>query len=110
MSIRAKSVPVDEVTARARKAAEHVIADRIEVLGGGRVEIGVFPDIGTVGLIWRDMDLDRLNMREVYEMSAKITDAMGPVAEGASPTVQIFKDFGTMGYFPSGPIQFDTLR
>ncbi len=110
MPLRAKSMPADELTKRASAAAKEVLADRMDLFGDSHIEIGVFPDIGVVGLIWRNPDFDRFKLGTAFEASAKITEAIGPLAGGAQPTVQIFRVIGTMGYFPSGPIIFDRFR
>ena len=103
MALRAKSIPVDDVTKRASDAAQSVAAERLKALGG-RAEIGFFPDIGTIGIILRDPDLDVLGTGELFSVSARMTEAMGPLADGAEPMVNIFKGGITMGYFPSAPI------
>ncbi len=106
MALRAKSIPVADVAKRAKEAAQSVAAERLKSLGG-RPEIGFFPDIGTIGIILRDPDFGRLGTGELLEVAERITGAMGPLAEGADPMVNIVKGGITMGYFPSAPILFD---
>ena len=109
MSI-ARSVSVEDLTKAASNAAERVLADRLKDIGGGKAQIGLFPDIGTIGIILRDYDLRRADVPVMMEMSAKITASMGDLAIDAVPTVQFIKDIATLGYFPPDPVILKDLR
>ncbi|TCL10150.1 hypothetical protein BXY66_2219 [Shimia isoporae] len=100
---RANSISVEELTAVAEKAAHEVLGSRMKELGAG-VDIGIFPDIGTVGLIWRDPVFDRFDAVQMLDASKKIASMMGPVAEGARPSVRVFDGGVTAGFFPVEPI------
>lgn len=106
----ARSVSVDKLTELASRAAEEVVQGRLRELGAGKAQIGLFPDIGTIGIILRDFDIERAKLPEMMQMSAKITSIMGDVAVDAVPTVQFVKDIATMGFFPPDPIILRDLR
>lgn len=100
---RARSISIEEVTKAAHQAAEEVLAGRMEQFGP-RPDIGVFPDIGTVGLIWRDPPFERFEPKEMLAISQKMTEVMGPGIVGeARACAKIFDGGITMGYFPIDP-------
>ena len=105
---RANFVSIDEVTKLAEKAANEVLGARLAEIGGGPA-IGMFPDIGTIGIIWRDPDWSRFEPQEMLDMSAKIVDIMGPAIGKVQPSVNIFKGGITAGYFPVEPMLLKQL-
>lgn len=106
---RAKSVSVDKLTEVAKEAAQSVLGDRLKALGG-QAEIGFFPDIFIFGLIFPDFRVDSLPVKEMMEISEKMTSAMGDFATNAQPTVQFSKHGATLGYFPPPQIRLAELR
>jgi len=107
---RASSIQVDELTRTASKVAEQVMAAHIKRLGAENVHIGIFPDIGLVGLIIDPIDLRQVDAAEMFDLSARITEGMGPLAQGARPVIRFERDIGTMGYFPSDPIILQEMK
>lgn len=106
---RAKSVPIDKLTEVAKEAAQSVLGDRLKALGG-QAEIGFFPDIFIFGLIFPDLRADSLPVKEMMDISQKMTTAMGEFAVNAQPTVQFTKHGATLGYVPPPPIRLAELR
>lgn len=106
--MHAKSIPMDMVTEIANRAAESVLAERRKMLGDDLV-IGIFPDIGTIGLIARNPDLAQLTATELLDVSAKMTDAMREIAFDAEPIAQVFRGGVVAGYFPAAPIEMKRL-
>lgn len=105
--MRAKSISAEKLAAHAAAAARDVLGDRRKMLGGD-LTIGVFPDIGTVGLIARDVDLSQFTATELLSVSADMAGAMSAIHPDATPVAQIFKGGVIAGYYPAGPIIFET--
>ncbi|WP_421703483.1 hypothetical protein [Aliiroseovarius sp.] len=97
-----KSISIDQLNEAAEKAVRSVLGDELDTFG--RPAIGFLPDIGTVGLIWNDPDFTKFDASKMVEISAKITDAMGPLAANARPVATLTKGGATAGYFPVGPV------
>lgn len=109
MSERAASLSLKEITIRAEKAAEKVLGSRLKEIGGGGIDIGYFPDIGTIGLIWRDAKLQNFTATELLDLSSQVVDVMD-IPGGLSANVNIAKGGITMGYFPHDIQMMKPLR
>ena len=98
----AKSIDVEDLTKVAHSAAKEVLGGDFEQFGG-KLTIGRWP-IGTIGLIWRNPDFEKLDSKQLVAVSEKMVAAMGPVVGEVKPMAIITKDFATAGYFPVNPI------
>ena len=109
--IRSKSIRSDELIERVRKVAGAAVEERAKALriDPGKIEICCWPDIGTVGLIIRDFDYAGVEAGELFRMADQIVDGLD-IVDGAVPRVDLLRDIITMGYFPSGPLEFGRLR
>lgn len=110
MAHRAKSVSAKEILEKAGEAARAAFARRLPDLTDTQFEVGIFPDHGTCGIICPDFELGRVNGKDLYATAAHITEALGPLAQGAQPSVSIFDDILIFGYRPIGPVVFGDLR
>jgi hypothetical protein len=99
---RASSISVEELNKVAASAARSVLGDSLKRFGGG-ASIGFFPDIGTVGIIWRDPDFGQFNAADLFEVSEKLTSEMRSIAGDSRAVASIFKGGVTAGYFPVEP-------
>ena len=106
---RAETVNAKDIVRAARKAAEGVLDTRSKALGPV-TSIGVFPDIGVVGLIWRNPPFKETSLADLHGISADMTKSMGGVARGGRPAATIFDDYIVAGYFPVGPIDFGEFQ
>ena len=106
---RAKSIDVKSLTAAAQKSAQRAVSAHGAAISGD-ISIGVFPDIGTVGLIWRNPDFDALRSGDLMKTSAGIVEGMADFAPDVEPVVSLLPDRIIFGYFPSGPIEFGPFR
>lgn len=100
---RAKSINVEELNKVAAEAARSAVGDDLKRFGSG-ASIGVFPDIGTIGLIWRDPDLRDLNAGELLDISTKIAGELRSIAGDGQPVCNIFDGGVIAGYFPANPV------
>ena len=99
---RAKTIHVEKLTVAAADAAKKVLGDRATEIGNPA--IGFIPDIGTMGLIWRDPDLKMINAAELVEISEMLAKEISPLVGDVKPYATIFKGGATAGYFPVDPI------
>ena len=109
--IRSKSIRSEELAERVQKVAQSAVLERAKALriDPGMIEICCWPDIGTVGIIIRDFDYRGVEAGELFQMADQITDGLD-IADGAAPRVDLLRDVITVGFFPSGPIEFGRLR
>ena len=109
--IRSKSIRADALVERVHKVAETAVLERAKALriDPDRIEIGAWPDIGTVGIIIRDFDYRGVEAGALFEMADKITDGLD-IVDGAVPRVDMLRDVITVGFFLSGPIELGRLR
>lgn len=98
---RAESISIDEVMKHAKLAAEKVLGDRQDLFGPQ--DLGVFRDWGTVGIWIKDPIWERIEPQKMFEISAQMTEAMGPVARGGVPMAKIVGKGVTLGYFTPDP-------
>ena len=102
----AKSISVEELTAVAKEAAESVLGDHMKRFGG-EIAVGLPPHHGPVGIWLRDADLSQISAAEMFDMSAKMCEAMERVVGKVSPAALLRPHGGTMGFFPEVPIHFE---
>ena len=109
MNKRASSLSIDDITARAEKAAQQVLGSRMKEFGGDGIEIGYFPDFGTVGLVLRNPKLENFTATELLDLSHKMVDVMD-IGGDIRANVNIGKGGITMGYFPHDIVMSKQLR
>lgn len=108
MSERAVSMSIDEIGARAEKAANAVFGSRLKEIGGKGVDVGFFPDIGTMGLICHGPKLENFTATELLDMSHAMIKEMD-ISGDVRANVSIRPGGITMGYFPHDPVMIKQL-
>lgn len=103
---RSKVVRVEEVVEKARAVAKQMVVERIDGIDLEQLEqleIGWFPNHGTMGLIIHDVKLRQVGTDVTFELAEAITRELGVEGEAG---VSITRDFTTMGFFPRHPFVF----
>lgn len=98
-----KSVDAGALTKAAEAAAQKVLGENLKSFGES-VSLGSHLGNGTVGLIWRNPDLERLNAAQLMTFSRDIASEMKSLVGDVRPVVQIFDGGVTAGFFPIEPI------
>jgi hypothetical protein len=93
-----------EVSKRAEKAAKKLLDKHGFKLGDG-VEIGLIPDIGTVGLIWRGDLLRKVAGDQLIDIATDMSRMVGRDL-GETPVISPIKGGCIVGYCPKTPILF----
>lgn len=101
---RSKVVRVEEVVEKARAVAKQMVVERIDGIDLEQLEIGWFPDHGTMGLIIHDVKLRQVGTDVTFELAEAITRELGVEGEAG---VSITRDVTTMGFFPRHPFVFE---